>query len=77
MLFSTAIAALLAVAGSAQASDESRRSSRRLSFDLIAGYEPGTKVTDHVSSPQIDVTKSKMLKSNKYALNSFEFAECD
>lgn len=47
MLFSTAIAALLAVAGSAQASDESLRSSRRLSFDLIAGYEPGTKVTDH------------------------------
>jgi hypothetical protein len=59
----TPIAALLGVAGSAQASD-SIRSARRLSFEYIAGYEPGTMVTDHVSSPQIDDTIAKMLKSN-------------
>jgi hypothetical protein len=60
----TSIAALLAVTGSAQTS-ESLRSSRSLSFQSIAGYEPGTMVTDQVSSPQIDATISiTVLKSN-------------
>jgi hypothetical protein len=41
----------LVAAGSASAAEQALHASgsRRLSFDLIAGYEPRSLVTDHVS----------------------------
>lgn len=52
----TSIAVLLAVTGSAQAS-ASVRTSRELSFEYIAGYEPGTLVTDHAA---VDLDQAEM-----------------
>ena len=47
--FTTAVSALALLASSPFAAAESVRASRRLSYELIAGYEPLSQVTDHVS----------------------------
>ncbi len=47
--FNTAVSALALLASSSFSSAETVRANRRLSYDLIAGYEPLSQVTDHVS----------------------------
>ena len=53
--FTAAASALALLASSSLSSAETVRANRRLSFELIAGYEPLSQVTDHVSriSPYI------------------------
>lgn len=47
--FRTAATALALLASASFSGAENIRASRRLSFGLIAGYEPLSQVTDHVS----------------------------
>lgn len=47
--FTTAVSALALLASSPFAAAETVRANRRLSYELIASYEPLSQVTDHVS----------------------------
>lgn len=47
--FNAAASALVLLASTSLSAADTLRSNRRLSKDLIAGYEPLSQVTDHVS----------------------------
>jgi hypothetical protein len=47
--FNAAASALLLLASTTLSAADAVRSNRRLSYESIAGYEPQSQVTDHVS----------------------------
>ena len=58
--FRTAASALALLASASFSGAENIRASRRLSYDLIAGYEPGSQVTDHVSALSLSFLCSRI-----------------
>ena len=68
------------VATAAATATASMTANRRLSYALIAGYEPGSSVTDHVSISTVTVVPAFLVPSSlgcRFAPGGFQYGVRD
>ena len=68
------------VATAAATATASMTANRRLSYALIAGYEPGSSVTDHVSISTVTVVPAFLVPSSlgcRFAAGGFQYGVRD